>query len=264
VRLTQSKRAAEVAADNAKRQEKVLKGEREKVGRLAADTYMSGGAIDPAIAMASSPDPQTLLDQSAAVQFFARQGGAKVHGLAQAMQAAQRARRSAETRAAEAERLSKEIKKKKATIERLLSKTSDKVMKAAIDRAAATGEVPEIGNIGSGKAAGAIKAALLKLGKPYVWGAAGPNAFDCSGLTLWAYRQVGISLPHFTGSQWNAGTHVSKNAMRPGDLIFFYPDKHHMGMYLGANRMVHAPRTGDVVRIVSISGRPFAGAVRVA
>lgn len=264
VRLTQSKRAAKVATENAKRQEKVLAVEQDKVGKLAADSYMSGGALDPAIAMAASPDPQRLLDQSAALRFFARQGGTKVQGLAQAMQAAQRARRAAETRAQESDRLSKDLKKKKAKIESLLSKTTDKVMKAAIDHAAATGEVPKIGNIGSGKAAGALRAALSKLGKPYVWGAAGPNSFDCSGLTLWAYRQVGISLPHFTGSQWNAGTHVSRNAMRPGDLIFFYPDKHHMGMYLGDNRMVHAPHTGDVVRIVSISGRPFAGAVRVA
>lgn len=264
VRLTQAKRAAKVAEENAKRHEKVLAAERKKIGELAAQRYMAGGSVDPAIAMATSNSPQTLLDQSAALRFFAQQGGTRVQGLAQAMQAAERARRSAESRARDAERLHGELKAKKTKIEGLLTKANSKLLKAAIDQAASTGQVPEIGYVGSGKAAGAIKAALSKLGKPYAWGAAGPNAFDCSGLTLWAYRQVGINLPHFTGSQWNAGTRVSRSEMRPGDLVFFYSDLHHVGLYLGDGKMVHAPRTGDVVRIVPISGRPFAGAVRVA
>jgi peptidoglycan DL-endopeptidase CwlO len=264
VRLTQSKRAAEVAAKNAKRQEKVLKVERAKIGELAAQSYMAGGTVDPAVSMATSPNPQALLDQSAALKYFARQGGTRVQGLAQAMQAAERARRAAESRAGESERLGKELKAKKSKIQGLFTKANDKLMRAAIQHAAATGEVPELGNIGSGKAAGALKAAMSKLGKPYVWGAAGPNSFDCSGLTLWAYRQVGVNLPHFTGSQWNAGTRVSRAELRPGDLIFFYDDLHHMGMYLGDGKMIHAPQTGDVVRIVPISGRPFAGGVRVA
>jgi len=117
---------------------------------------------------------------------------------------------------------------------------------------------------GGGKAVQALRAALGKLGRPYVWGAAGPSTFDCSGLTMWAYKQVGINLPHFTGAQWNAGTHVSRGELQPGDLVFFYSDRHHMGMYIGAGKMVHAPHTGDVVQIATVDDRPWAGAVRVA
>jgi cell wall-associated NlpC family hydrolase len=79
-----------------------------------------------------------------------------------------------------------------------------------------------------------------------------------------AYQKVGISLPHYTGSQWTAGRHISREEMRPGDLVFFYSDLHHVGIYLGGGMMVHAPQTGDVVRIASIANRPFAGAVRIA
>ncbi|MCQ0018238.1 C40 family peptidase [Actinomadura madurae] len=103
-----------------------------------------------------------------------------------------------------------------------------------------------------------------KIGRPYVWGAAGPSTFDCSGLTMWAYKQVGINLPHYTGSQWNAGTHVSRSQLQAGDLVFFYSDLHHMGMYVGDGKMLHAPQTGDVVKIAPMAGRPFAGGVRVA
>src|SRR5262249_23441024 len=109
---------------------------------------------------------------------------------------------------------------------------------------------------GSSKAVEALHWALKQLGKPYVWGAAGPNTFDCSGLTMWAYGKVGISLPHFTGSQWNSGTHVTRSQLQPGDLVFFYSDEHHMGMYIGNGMMVHAPHTGDVVRIAPLAGRP--------
>nr|WP_276515314.1 NlpC/P60 family protein [Actinomadura coerulea] len=105
---------------------------------------------------------------------------------------------------------------------------------------------------------------MSKIGRPYVWGAAGPSTFDCSGLTMWAYKQVGINLPHYTGSQWNAGTHVSRGELQPGDLVFFHADLHHMGIYIGGDKMLHAPHTGDVVKIASMNGRPFAGGVRVA
>src|SRR5690606_24171809 len=117
---------------------------------------------------------------------------------------------------------------------------------------------------GNGKAAQAARWALTQQLKPYVWGAAGPSSYDCSGLVMAAYRRVGISLPHYTGDQWTAGRHISREELRPGDLVFFYSDLHHVGTYLGAGMMVHAPRTGDVVRIASINGRPYAGAVRIA
>jgi cell wall-associated NlpC family hydrolase len=113
----------------------------------------------------------------------------------------------------------------------------------------------------------AVRVAEDQLGKPYVWGAEGPDSFDCSGLTKYAYAAAGISLPHYTGDQWNAGQHVAESDLRPGDLIFFGSDLHHMAMYIGGGQLIHAPHSGDVVRIASLSGwfqDNYAGAVRVA
>ena len=113
----------------------------------------------------------------------------------------------------------------------------------------------------------AVQVAENQLGKPYVWGAEGPDSFDCSGLTKYAYAAAGISLPHYTGDQWNVGRHVAESDLQPGDLIFFHSDLHHMGMYIGGGQLIHAPHSGDVVRIASLSGwfqDNYAGAVRVA
>jgi peptidoglycan DL-endopeptidase CwlO len=258
VRLGQAQRAAKVAAGNAARQEKALKAVQQRVGTLAATSYMNGG-VDQTVAFATAQDPQEFLDQASTLNYFATQDGTKFQSLAAAMQAAQRARKSAQERATELRDLKSQADSQKTKVEETYNKLRDKIIKRA---PAEIVRIPAIG--GSGKAVQALRAALTKLCDPYVWGAAGPNAFDCSGLTMWAYKQVGINLPHFTGSQWNAGTHVSRSELQPGDLVFFYSDKHHMGMYIGGGKMLHAPHTGDVVRIASMDGRPFAGAVRVA
>ena len=112
----------------------------------------------------------------------------------------------------------------------------------------------------------AVATAMAQLGKPYVWAAAGPDVFDCSGLTMFAYAAAGISIPHYTGAQINIGRRVSWDEMQPGDLIFFGADLGHMGMYIGGGQMIHAPHTGDVVKISSLSGyyqSAYAGSVRV-
>ncbi|MCU1676192.1 MAG: hypothetical protein JWM93_950 [Frankiales bacterium] len=116
---------------------------------------------------------------------------------------------------------------------------------------------------GSNSAQIAIKWAYKELGKPYVWGADGPNTFDCSGLTQFIYAKAGIYLPHFTGAQWNVGRHVSYSELQPGDLVFFHPDHHHVGIYIGNGQMINAPHTGDVVRVAPVWAT-FSGAVRVA
>jgi peptidoglycan DL-endopeptidase CwlO len=114
----------------------------------------------------------------------------------------------------------------------------------------------------SAGAATAVAEALKQLGKPYVFGAAGPGAFDCSGLTQWAWGKAGVSLDHYTGSQWNAGPHVPIDQIQPGDLVFLRVDLGHMGMYIGGGEFIHAPHTGDVVRIAKLSSARVAGVVR--
>jgi cell wall-associated NlpC family hydrolase len=113
----------------------------------------------------------------------------------------------------------------------------------------------------------AVAIAQRYLGVPYVWGGASPSGFDCSGFTMYVYAQLGVSLPHYTGSQWGSGAHVSMSQLAPGDLVFFYPDLGHVGIYMGGGLFIHAPHTGDVVKISSLSGyyaANFVGGVRVA
>ncbi len=112
-------------------------------------------------------------------------------------------------------------------------------------------------------AAIAVRAALSQLGVPYVFAAARPGvAFDCSGLTMWAWAQAGVSMAHYTVTQWNSFPKVSLQALRPGDLVFSY-HLGHVGLYIGNGMMVAAPRTGDVVKITPVFGiRPLDGAVR--
>ena len=111
-------------------------------------------------------------------------------------------------------------------------------------------------------AAIAVAEALRQLGKPYVFGAAGPDTFDCSGLMQWAWAKAGVSMPHYTVSQFHAFPRVSVNDLQPGDLIFFSLSLGHVGMYIGNGSYVQAPRTHDVVKISSLAGRPLVGAVR--
>lgn len=113
----------------------------------------------------------------------------------------------------------------------------------------------------------AVQVAMDQLGKPYEWGAAGPDTFDCSGLTLFAYAHAGISLPHHAADQYNQGRHVAESDLRPGDLVFFEANLGHMGMYIGNGNFIHAPHTGDVVKISPLAGyyqNEWHGAVRLA
>lgn len=257
VKLAQSERAAKVAADNAKRQQRSLKIVQEKVSALAATSYMQGGT-DPTVSFVASQDPQAVLDQAATLSYFAKQDSTKVLGLMQAMQAAERARKSAEARAKQVKQLRTQLEEQRKKVTEAYEKVRGKLVKRDPT------QLVKLPVVGEGKAAQALRAAMTKIGRPYVWGAAGPDSFDCSGLTMWAYKQVGINLPHYTGSQWNAGTQVPRAQLQPGDLVFFYSDLHHVGLYVGNGKMLHAPRTGDVVKIAPMAGRPYAGAVRVA
>ncbi|MBH0780062.1 C40 family peptidase [Nocardia bovistercoris] len=105
----------------------------------------------------------------------------------------------------------------------------------------------------------ALDAALSKIGAPYVYGASGPDAFDCSGLVQWAYREAGMNLPRTSGAQLSSGAPVSLDSLQPGDLVSFY-DGGHSGLYAGDGNVVHASTSGTPVRIAPISSMPFAGA----
>jgi peptidoglycan DL-endopeptidase CwlO len=108
----------------------------------------------------------------------------------------------------------------------------------------------------------AVEAALDQVGKPYQWGAAGPDSFDCSGLTMWSWAQAGVALPHNSGAQYAATTRVDQSDWEPGDLLFAGSPIHHVGLYIGNGQMVEAPYTGATVRVVSAYRSDYVGAGR--
>ena len=109
-----------------------------------------------------------------------------------------------------------------------------------------------------------VAIAMRYLGVPYKWGGASPSTgFDCSGLTMYVYAQIGISLPHYAAAQYGMGVPVSRDQLQPGDLVF-YRGLGHMGMYIGGGNYIHAPQTGDVAKISSVDARSdWVGARRV-
>ena len=114
----------------------------------------------------------------------------------------------------------------------------------------------------NGNAQAAVDAALSQVGKPYQWGAAGPDSYDCSGLTMWAWAHAGVSLPHSSAAQYGATSRVSQSDWQPGDLLFYGSPIHHVGMYIGGGQMVEAPYTGASVRVVSPYRSDYVGAGR--
>jgi cell wall-associated NlpC family hydrolase len=117
-------------------------------------------------------------------------------------------------------------------------------------------------------AAAAVRIALGQVGKPYRWGASGPESFDCSGLVRWAYGHAGLALPRTSREQWWAGRHVEAGGLRPGDLLFWATNPadpatiHHVAIYVGQALMVHAPHTGALVRVDPLRPDGYAGATR--
>jgi cell wall-associated NlpC family hydrolase len=110
---------------------------------------------------------------------------------------------------------------------------------------------------GTGEGTIAVQAALTRIGDPYVWGGAGPNQFDCSGLVMWAYQQAGISLPHSSQALAQGGQPVSMDQMQPGDLITYYSDASHVAMYVGDGMMVHASTYGQPVKVAPVNNAPI-------
>lgn len=115
--------------------------------------------------------------------------------------------------------------------------------------------VPDAG--GSSAGAIAVQAALTRIGDPYSWGAAGPGAFDCSGLVMWAFQHAGISLPHSSYAQAAGGQPVSRDQMQPGDVITYYSDASHVGIYIGDGMIVHASTFGVPVRVAPVNNAPI-------
>lgn len=164
-----------------------------------------------------------------------------------------------------------EAKRKAEELARQQAAAKEKAEQAAKEEAAkeGTGSGTGTGGTGSGsgyasKAEKVLAFARAQIGKPYVWGATGPSSYDCSGLTQAAWREAGVDLPRTTWDQVDVGTRVATADLQPGDLVFFYDDISHVGIYKGDGMMIHAPKPGANVREESIYYMPIYGSVRPA
>jgi cell wall-associated NlpC family hydrolase len=263
IQLTQAQTEARVAKDTYVRDLTELRAGNLAVGQLAAQSYMNGGLSTP-LELLTTSTASTLIGRAAFVQELQRENGDQVSQIAEGVAAAQRARASAEQQTQRAKRLTAQMAGKRRQAQGKINLLNSSVFKKAMAVFNQTGNYPTF-NMPTANTIGAqaLRWALSRRGDPYVWGAAGPSSFDCSGLVLWAYAKVGISLPHFTGDQWNMGVHVGRNQLQPGDLVFFYPDIGHVGLYIGNGLMVDAPDFGQVVQVQAVMWAYYVGAVRI-
>lgn len=278
--------------DEAARKEDRLNSAREALGSMAAAQYRSGG-IDPAVQLALSDDPDRYLDGAAFAERVGTRQSAAVAGVRKQLREIEQLRGAAHVELTSLKARQAELKRQKKTITGKLEAARGLLARLSpaerthyaeqgaeggqqrASRSSTRGPAPataaEAGTSGStgttaaptSRAAEAVAFAYAKLGSPYVWGATGPNAFDCSGLTQAAYRSAGVSLPRTTYAQINAGQRVTRSELQPGDLVFFYSGISHVGIYVGDGQMIHAPNPSAPVRLAPIDQMPFAGATRV-
>ncbi|MEV6110266.1 NlpC/P60 family protein [Streptomyces sp. NPDC051940] len=259
--------------DTSARGQEELNTARTALGSLAASQYRSGG-VDPALQLALSAAPGDYLDRAERLSRAGDRQARQLAGIGRRMRALEQLRDESEHELTELRRAQSELRAYKKTVEdklteaRRLLETLTPAARAAVLAEDASG-APADRSLSRGalaapspRAAAAVAYAMAQLGKPYVWGATGPDSYDCSGLTQAAWRAGGVSLPRTTYTQINAGQRISRSELAPGDLVFFYSGVSHVGMYIGGGQMVHAPRPGTVVRVAPIDQMPFAGAMR--
>jgi cell wall-associated NlpC family hydrolase len=244
---------------------------RVEVDRFAGASFTSGVQLNKLSALLAGSSAQDFLDRSSALDVLATDKNRALSNLtgavdqaAQAAKAASDAQGRAQAAKDAAAKLVNDIAAQKKSLQDQLDQieAANKKLTAA-DKAAQSdkGGTPPNVKAPTAAAQAAVNAALSQLGKPYVWGATGPSSYDCSGLMKWAYAKAGITLPRTAAEQSGFGTRVARSQLQPGDLVFYYSPISHVGMYLGGGMMVHAPTTGDVVKISQLQSQ-YAGAAR--
>ena len=263
IQLSQARTEAKVAALTYHQDLARLGAGKLAVGQLAAQSYMNGALATP-LELLTTSTAETLISRAAFMQVLQQQNGDQVSQLAEGVAAAQRAQESAEQQTKRAKQLTAQMAEKQRQAQAKINTLNSSVFKKAMQVFSQTGNYPNI-KIPTANTIGAqaLRWALRVRGSPYAWGAAGPHAFDCSGLVLWAYAHVGISLPHLAAAQYNMGIHVGRNQLQPGDLVFFYSDIGHVGLYIGNGLMVDAPDFGEVVQVQPVMWSVYVGAVRI-
>ena len=233
------------------------------------------GAFSATGALLDSTDQQSYLDQLSMLDMLSRQQADIVHSL----QVAGRSAAAANSRAAEllksAQRRKTEVAARRTAVQKqtakyralLSSLTAEQQQAYSARDSAPPAQAAAVTSVHASNAAAqrAIDFALAQVGKPYVFGAAGPDAYDCSGLTMEAWKRGGVSLPHLASAQYNYGTHVGADQLQPGDLVFLYNPIGHVSIYIGKGMLVSAPQPGENVKIVPFAyfRSDFTGATRL-
>ncbi|GGQ26205.1 hypothetical protein GCM10010215_58190 [Streptomyces virginiae] len=260
--------------DQVARGQSELNDLRSALGSMASAQYRNGG-IDPSLALLLSEDPDSYLDKASTLEHLS---GKQVEAV-QKIQAKQRTlaqqRQEAAGKLADLDATRKELgEKKKVSTEKLAAAQALLNTLTAQERAAlkdeetrasrADGQRVDLGDVkASGRAGAALAAAKTKLGFTYQSGGTGPNVYDCSGLTQWAYKQAGVNISRVTYTQANDGTRISRSQLQPGDLVFFYGDLHHVGLYAGNNMTLHASNPRSGIKYESMDNMPFQFGVRI-
>ncbi|MFF4750775.1 NlpC/P60 family protein [Streptomyces sp. NPDC002514] len=264
---------------------KIVQGQRElddlknRAGAAAREQYRTGG-LPPAAQLMLSDDPgqfltgagQVLQGQRATknlmgemtrtqqdLEQYARDASAQWQKLEDGRKAKAAAQKKIKQRIAAAEKLESQLaKKEKERLAKLEQEAAYKAQTAWLD----SGILKETGGKASTKGKEAVAFATAQIGKPYVWGAEGPDTFDCSGLTSQAWATAGRPIPRTSQEQWKQLKHVDAEDMRPGDLIIYFDDASHVGIYAGDGAIIHAPRPGRTVTIAGAGSMPILGVVR--
>jgi cell wall-associated NlpC family hydrolase len=246
-----------------------LAAAQERVRGLARSAY-TGESLGSFQAMLTSESADAFVDRMSTLQLVAGHQNEILDAAAAASTVAAQARATADRAATEAQAqydavaaqqtaLEAEIATYQAAFAQLSAQEQQQAIAGhhAEDRASRSAEREPLAATGpivanSQAAQIAVDTAMAQRGKPYVWAAEGPGSFDCSGLVLFAYAAAGVGVPHSSRMQSQMGQAVSRDQLQPGDLVFFYSPVSHVGIYIGNGQMVHAPTSGDVVKVASI------------
>lgn len=248
---------------------------RGEINRIAQARYR-GAAVDPLTVAISGENPQHVIDRISYIASLTESTGEVAAGLSAATDEASDNLDEANRMKAEAEfqlgqlrvhlgeqlREQDELDRRQDEIRRQVDNLTPEQRQLWVQKNGPL-DIEIVDFLGSsGEAAGAVQAALGKIGSPYGWGAVGPSAFDCSGLIYWAFQQQGKTLPRTSQAQMAGGTPVDRDQLQPGDVIGYYPGATHVGLYIGNGMIVHASDYGIPVQVVSVDSAPFFGARR--
>jgi len=238
-----------------------VKSYESEVAEFAASAYR-GGRFDVVASLLQSGSPQRFLDQMSTLDNLSRAQRAQINRLIEARRTLHEQQKQIASAVAAQRQSQQTLKTRRSAIEKDLKTWAalDVKLNPKPNRTRRSGGVYT--GPASGDARVALNAAYAKLGKPYKWGAEGPNSFDCSGLTMYAWGKAGVRLPHSSRMQYSSGRKVSTASLRAGDLLYSYRPISHVAMYVGNGKMITAPRTGDVVKIAPVRYGDLVGATR--